>query len=78
MPVSLPWKSVEIFLRLWLEPFPEIFDIAMLFVKKKKLKYYILLGLVGRHFTTYTLVFQIFFIYLFSKNKNWQIYKIKS
>ena len=30
--------------RLWLEPFPEIFDISMLFVKKT-LKY-ILLGLV--------------------------------
>ena len=80
MPVSLPWKSVEMFLRLWLEPFPEIFDIAMLFVKKKQkknLKYYILLGLVGRHFTPYALVFQLFFIYLFFLKK-WKLTNIEN
>ena len=82
MPVSLPWKSVEMFLRLWLELFPEIFDIAMLFVKKNKtkqtnLKYYILLGLVGRHFTPYALVFQLFFIYLFFLKK-WKLTNIEN
>ena len=66
MPVSLPWKSVEMFLRLWLEPFPEIFDIAMLFVKKN-LKYYILIGLVGRHFTTYTCISNIFYLFILEK-----------
>ena len=66
MPVSLPWKSAEMFLRLWLEPFPEIFDIFMLFVKKN-LKYYILLGLVGRYFATYTCISNIFYLFILEK-----------
>ena len=53
MLVSLPLKSVEMFLGLRLEPFLEIVDFAMPFEKKLK---YISLGPVGRHFTTFSLV----------------------
>ena len=45
--------------------------------KQTNLKYYILLGLVGRHFTPYALVFQIFFIYLFFLNK-WKLTNIEN
>ena len=69
MPVSLPWKSAEMFLRLWLEPFPEMFDIAMLFVNKKLKILYIIRTSWETFNHLYTYISNIFYLFILEKGK---------